>query len=551
MDIERLLSTMSTKEVIGKLFALLKDYRKTIITIIGCLLISSTLNLCIPLLNRSIMDDGFIGGDKKLLCIMVLSSFFLYLLCSCIDLLKEKKRIDIAAKLQYKLSEESYLHLMRMKAKYFSVHNYTEIMSNLQTDIDNMISIADDSTFFVITQIFGVMGGIIGLFIVDWRMTILVLIFIPVKYAVVRYFARQRKKAADIYINDSQEYASWFGDTVGGVKEVKLFGIFKDKQKEFENRLGKVISSQKEMNMLMQWNGMADVVLIQFLTTMIYIIGADLVFALRLSIGSVFAFITYSAYVTRPITAILNIGYFMSGIIPSARRYYEFMDEEEEDHRLEYANVPQFGDIEFRQVSFAYEKDKPVLENINFLIPKGSKTALIGKNGSGKSTVIDLLLRIYTPDRGQVLLDGKDISDMPLSEYRNLISVVSQDIYLFHDTIRNNICLYRQIDDEHILEACRDSGLMDFIEKASLDYSVGANGVMLSGGQKQKIALARALLHDRPIIVFDEVTSSSDNNSEQQINALLNTRLRDKTVIIIAHRQAVLSEVSKVVKLSD
>ena len=281
---------MSTKEVIRKLFALLKDYRKTIIVIIGCLLISTALNLYIPLLNRRIMDDGFIGGDKKLLITMVLCSFFLFLLCSCIELLKEKKRIDIATKLQYKLSKESYLHLMRMKAEYFSVHNYSEIMNNIQTDIDNMASIADDSTFFVITQIFGIMGGIIGLFIIDWRMTILVLAFIPVKYVAVRHFAKRRKKAMDIYISDRQAYAGWFGDTIGGVREVKLFGIFEDKKKEFEDRQNKVISSQKEMNMLMQRNSMADVVLVQFLTTMIYIIGADMVFDLSLSIGSVFCF---------------------------------------------------------------------------------------------------------------------------------------------------------------------------------------------------------------------------------------------------------------------
>lgn len=241
----------------------------------------------------------------------------------------------------------------------------------------------------------------------------------------------------------------------------------------------------------------------------------------------------------------------MFGVIPSAKRYYEFMDEAEEDRGAEYRGVPQSGDIEFRQVSFAYEEGKPVLENVSFLIPKGSKTALIGKNGSGKSTVIDLLLRMYTPNRGQILLDGKDISNMPLSEYRNLISVVSQDIYLFHDTIRNNISLYRQIDDGQILDACRDSGLLEFIKEVSLDYSVGTNGMMLSGGQKQKIALARALIHDRPIVLFDEVTSGSDTDSEQQINALLNTRLRDKTVIVIAHRHAVLSEVNKVVRLNE
>ncbi len=540
---------MSNQEAVKKLLALLGVYKKTIAVIIGCLLVSTALNLCIPLLSRRIMDDGFIGSDKDLLVVLALCSFLIYLISSGIDLLKEKKRVDIAAKLQYTLAEESYAHLVRMRVGYFTRHNYGEIMNNIREDVGNMASIADESTFFVVTQIFGITGGIIGLLIIDWRMTLLVLLFIPVKYVITHYFARRRKRAVDDYISSSQKYASWFGDTVGGLREIKLFGIAQEKHKEFDEKQGKVIRSLKELNMLLQWNDIADVVLVQFLTTLIYIVGSNLVFALHLSIGSVFAFITYSTYVTRPISAILNIGYLLSGIIPSTKRYYEFMEEEEEDQGAEYGVVPQPGEIEFRQVSFAYEKDKPVLENVSFLIPRGSKTALVGKNGSGKSTVIDLLLRLYEPGQGQILLNGQEISGMPLMEYRNLISVVSQDIYLFQDTIRNNICLYVQMEDAQILEACRDSGLAEFIKEVSLDYPVGTNGMMLSGGQKQKIALARALVHDRPIVVFDEATSSSDACSEQQINALLHTRLRDKTVIVIAHRQAVLSKVDQVVRL--
>ena len=186
---------MSNKEAVKKLIALLGGYKKTIVVIIGCLLISTALNLCIPLLNRRIMDDGFIGGDKEVLLAMVLGSLLIYLISSGIDLLKEKKRVDIAAKLQYALAEESYSHLIRMEAGYFTRHNYAEIMNSIREDVGNIASIADESTFFVVTQIFGITGGMIGLLIIDWRMTLLVMLFIPVKYVVTRYFARRRKQA--------------------------------------------------------------------------------------------------------------------------------------------------------------------------------------------------------------------------------------------------------------------------------------------------------------------------------------------------------------------
>lgn len=541
---------MSNREAVRKLLALLKDYTKIISIIFGCLLISTVLNLCVPLLSRRIMDDGFIGGNKELLIKLVLCSLMVYLVISVIDIIKEKNRINISAKIQYSLSEQAFSHLMKMKASYFNNKNYAEILNNINVDIGNMTSIADEGVFFVVTQAFSMTGGVIGLFILNWRMTILVLLFIPIKYVVMKKFAKQRKKVMDDFINDSQKYARWFGDTIGGVREVKLFGILNYKHAEFSQKQSKVVERQKKLNILSQWNNIIDITLVQILVTVIYIIGANLVFKFQLSVGSVFAFITYSAYVTGPISAILNIGYLLSGIIPSTKRYYEFMNLQEETDKGKLIK-PEFGNLKLEEVFFSYETDKPILTDVNIEIPKGSKTVLIGKNGSGKSTIINLLTRMYEPTAGQIKLKGVNIFEITLESYRNMISVVSQQIYLFNDTIRNNICIYKKVSDEVIETACKDSGLEDFLKEVSLDYVVGQNGAMLSGGQKQKIALARALVHDKPIIIFDEVTSNTDVYSEHQINGLLHTRLKEKTVIIITHKQEILQDVDQIVMLKD
>lgn len=541
---------MSNREAVRKLLALLKDYTKIISIIFGCLLISTVLNLCVPLLSRRIMDDGFIGGNKELLIKLVLCSLMVYLVISVIDIIKEKNRINISAKIQYSLSEQAFSHLMKMKASYFNNKNYAEILNNINVDIGNMTSIADEGVFFVVTQAFSMTGGVIGLFILNWRMTILVLLFIPIKYVVMKKFAKQRKKVMDDFINDSQKYARWFGDTIGGVREVKLFGILNYKHAEFSQKQSKVVERQKKLNILSQWNNIIDTTLVQILVTVIYIIGANLVFKFQLSVGSVFAFITYSAYVTGSISAILNIGYLLSGIIPSTKRYYEFMNLQEETDKGKLIK-PEFGNLKLEEVFFSYETDKPILTDVNIEIPKGSKTVLIGKNGSGKSTIINLLTRMYEPTAGQIKLKGVNIFEITLESYRNMISVVSQQIYLFNDTIRNNICIYKKVSDEVIETACKDSGLEDFLKEVSLDYVVGQNGAMLSGGQKQKIALARALVHDKPIIIFDEVTSNTDVYSEHQINGLLHTRLKEKTVIIITHKQEILQDVDQIVMLKD
>lgn len=538
---------MSNKEAVRRLLLLLGKYKKTIVVIVGCLLVSTGLNLCVPLISRRIMDDGFIGGNKKLLIELVLVSMVIYTINSLIDLIKEKKRVDISAKIQYFLSEQSFSHLMKLRVNYFNNTNYAETLNNINMDINQMTSVADSSVFFVITQAFSMTGGIIGLFIIDFRMTILVLLFIPIKCVVMKYFAKKQKQIMDEFIKKNQKYAKWFGDTVGGVREVKLFNILDRKHEEFDQNQKDIIEKQKQMNMLGQWNTITDSLMVQFLSTLLYILGANLVFDLQLSVGSVFAFITYSSYVTGPISAILNIGYLLSGIIPSTKRYYAFM--EETDNGETAALCPD--DLKLQQVSFAYEKEKYVLKDVDILFAKGSKTAIIGRNGSGKTTIINLLTRMYEPTSGKIMLGTEDISELPLPEYRNMVSVVSQQIYLFNDTIRNNICLYKRVDDVIVEEACKDSGLEDFIKEVSLDYVVGQNGAMLSGGQKQKIALARALIHDKPIVIFDEATSNTDAYSEQQINGLLDTKLKEKTVIVITHKKEILNKVDQIVVLKE
>lgn len=541
---------MSNREAVIKLLQLLGRYHKKIFGIICCLLVSTGLSLCMPLVSRRIMDEGFIGGNKTLLVKMVLVSLAIYIMSSFIDVIKEKTRVDISADIQYSLAEESFLHLIKLQIQYFNNTNYAEILNNITIDINRMTSIADSNVFFVITQAFSMTGGVIGLFLIDYRMTILVLLFIPVKYLVMKYFTRRQKQMMDEYIETHQQYAKWFGDTVGGVREIKLFSIYKNKGKEFAERQGRVIAKQKQINMLGRWNTVCDTVMVQLLFTVLYLFGANAVFDLRLSVGSVFAFITYAAYVTSPISAILNIGYMLSGVIPSTKRYYAFMELEEE---ADGGNRMDLGleDLNLDQVSFTYENGTKALTDVTVCFRKGSKTAITGRNGSGKTTMINLLTRMYEPTGGKIRLGTKDIAELPLQSYRDLVSVVSQQIYLFNDTVRNNICLYKEVDEEEILSACKDSGLEEFIDGKSLDYIAGQDGAMLSGGQKQKIALARALIHDKPFVIFDEATSHADVYSEKQINGLLHTRLKDKTVIVITHREEILKEVDRIVVLKE
>lgn len=541
---------MNNQEAIKTLLGLLIKYKKKIVIIAVCLLASTGLNMLLPILSKNIMDKGFLENNKTLLMQLILASAILYGCILLIDMLKETIRIQIAADLEYTLSEQSFVHLLKMKPSYFKDKNNAEILNTLSVDIANITSIADESMFFVIAQVFGIVGGVIGLFIINYKLTLLVLLFIPLKYVAIKYFAKKRKAYMDCYMEENQSYAKWFGESISGIQEIKLFQLYEPKKEEFRNRQKKVIARKKQMNLLSQLNLASDGMMIQFLQTILYIVGANMLFKLELSLGSIFAFITYSTFVTAPISAILNIGYLLSGIIPSTKRYFTFMELEEEIQGGIIKDQEAF-ELELCQVSFSYQKDYRFLNNINWVIPHKGKIVLVGQNGSGKSTLMNLLTRFYEVEKGEILLNGENIQNIEINHYRSHFAVVSQQVYLFHDTIENNICLYKKVDETTFQSAIRDSGLLEFVNEVSKDYIVGENGSMLSGGQRQKIAMARALIYDKPIFILDEATSNMDRYTDKQINQLIHTRLKDKTVILITHKQETIKEIKTVAFLDQ
>lgn len=541
---------MTSKESTVKLLSLLKPYKKKVLFIFFLLLCYSGINLLVPLMSKDIMDKGFIVGNYNVVVKLAFIICLLELINILLNLLTEYQRVQISSNIQYTLQEDAFDHIMQLENSFFDHLNTTELLGRIDTDIQYMKGICNNSVFTVITQCFSMIGGMIGLLILDYRLTFLVLIFVPFKILAVRYNQKKRKLYVQNFLSSASKFAGWFGDCVNGIREVKLFQITHKKKQEFKNLFQKQINNQKRLDMLSQYNVALDSSIIYILMMLLYVIGGKLVMNRQLTIGEMITFITYSSYVTGPITFILNIGFNLSSAIPSTKRYYEFLEQPTEMKPSAPAQLRPFQRaIEFHDVCFSYNKqNKSAMEaeHLNFHIEKNAKIAIIGENGSGKSTILGLLLRFLNPDKGEITLDGVSISNYSLEEYRSLFSVVSQNVYLFHDTIRNNICLYQNISDERIFEIVEKCGLTEFVNKQSLDYYVGDNGAMLSGGQKQKIALARALIHESPILIFDEATSNTDTFTENKLNQLLKTELNEKTVLIVTHKQDILKDMDSV-----
>lgn len=354
-------------------------------------------------------------------------------------------------------------------------------------------------------------------------------------------------------IESSRDFSQWFGDNLEGVEEIKLWNLFESRDRAFQAKLEGLLKLQKDNTMIDAWNTLGESLLEWSVTIMLYIVGGILICQGKLSIGAVFAFVSYSWYVTGPVSSLLNLKMYFARIMPSARRLFKFLDMETESDDGKGSVKGRPPRLEFKDVTFAYQENRPILRGASFHVEPGEKVAIIGQNGSGKSTIINLLLRFYMPGSGEITADGVPISQLALDEYRSLFSVVSQEPYLFLGDIAENINLTGQAAQEKINAALRTSGVADYAERMpeGTNTKIGRNGARLSGGEKQKLAVARALLKDAPIVILDEATSWFDMESDAYLHDIIVNQMLDKSVIMITHRYKNLEGVDRIYRLEE
>lgn len=522
------------------LFNIVLEYRKRISIIISLMLISMIIGIYLPLVNQKILDEGFIRYDIISLCKNILICSMLFFLKICIDYWKEKLRIKIYLEFKKKLNLQSFNHLMKMEYFFFNTKNSAEMLNNIERDTENVSRIFDSSIFFTFTQILNIIGGIIGLLLIDFRITICTLLTVPVKVFFSKRFSLINRELSQEYLKVDKENARYFGDAIEGIKEIKLFGVYNNKRCKFQKFQEELYRCEYNLHLLSQKNMLVDNIIAQSIIVLIYFIGAEYFLNGSLTIGSIFSCITYGSYIIQPIALLINVEFQLSGIVPSIKRFLEFMKMKEESETGKIADINDFtGDIVFQNVNFSYEKDKRIISDFNCIFHKSCINIVIGKNGAGKTSLINVLMRFYPLDSGNILIGEKNIKSFTIETYRRNFAVVNQNIYLFQDSIRNNITMYQEFDDDYIYQICEMCEIMDFINSVSLDYNVGERGCRLSGGQLQKIALARAIIMDKPIILVDEMTSNVDSLSTKKILNVFNTALKGKTIIIITHEDEV------------
>ncbi|MBC8569869.1 ABC transporter ATP-binding protein [Oscillospiraceae bacterium NSJ-54] len=531
---------------IRAILRMMKSYRLQIAGIMALSLLVSAFSAITPFISQSMIDKGLVSVHipHVIYCVVLLVLFFL--LKQIIEYVQKKIEIDISNDVAKNLQMKSISHGMKIKSLYYKDQGIYKIISDAFFDINALLSIAQSQFLTIFILIFEIVGIGVGLYLLDWRLALCVTALIPIKYVLNCFLSKRAERISREVRDKNQAYHRWLEDVVQGMLDVKLWGLHDKKLKEYGELVTGINESSKRQILLQAKNNSVGASVEQVVLTGLYVVGAYLILGQRLTLGGLMAFLSFASYLTLPVTIFLQLRYVLQQIKPNLESLGSFFQMEEEGGgQLPPGNTVER--IEFSHVGLELD-GKNILQDVNFTLRRGEKTAIIGENGSGKSTLINLLLRLYEPTTGQILLDRVPISQYKIEDYRKLFGVVTQDIHLFHASLRDNICL----DGAPLGEEARIPFCTDFINGRQEGYETqaGSGGAKLSGGERQKIALLRALHRDAKIFVLDEPTSNYDKESDEDFNHYIRQDTHD-FLLVVTHRRDILDCMDQMIELQN
>lgn len=538
------------KSNIKNIVMLFKDFRSEVCHIFLCLAVLIIINFCTPFISQHIIDDGLIDKNSSMLIILCILLFVLYFLSSIIEIIKERKRLYIYNNIKKKLQFAAFDHLTKIRFDYFNDKNSSNIHKTIEDDISSISAIASSDTFDILTSFVLAISGAVALFFIDWRLTLAVISFIPINALVTSIATKKMFNVSYDYFKFSREYSQWYGDSINGIKEIRFFNLRKSRIKKLIQSQEKLLDMSEKQGMLRIKNEKVQHLLLELMSISIYILAGIVLVNQNISMGAVVAFESYALMMSEPIISGFKLLFEVTSLFPSISRFFEFMDYEEELSGNKFIEYRKF-DYEFKNVCFSYINGKEIFSDVNIKINSGEKIAVIGANGAGKTTFINLILRILTPTSGDIYLSSVNYKEYNLEDYRDNINIVSQEVYLFNSSIYDNICLGRKIDKKELYMVISKVNLTSLIEQKGFDYNVGENGKNLSGGQKQKIGIARALIVPKPILILDEATSNLDKETVEILMRVITNDYPNTTVICITHSKHVEKAFPTSIKVAD
>lgn len=508
------------------------------------ILIDSILVLAGPYLIGAAVDaiatvDGSV--DFRLLKMVILVLTVAYVADGLLTFLQGWLMAGVAQRIVKNLRRTLFAKLQKLPLAYFDAHPHGEVMSRLSNDIDNVSNTISQSTTQLMSGFVAIIGSLVMMVVLSPPLLAASLITVPLVYFLARTITKKTRK---FFAEQQAKLGKLNGhieETISGIQVVKAFNREQQAIEGFE----RVNDELYRVGLKAQiWSGFLMPLLnvinnIGFAA--VAIVGGILAVNGEITVGVIASFLSYSRQFVRPLNDLANIYNLLQSGVAGAERAFEILEEKEETadspHAVELKN-PQ-GQVEFKEVSFGYRTDVPILKQINFVVPAGSTVALIGPTGAGKTTIVNLIIRFYDATSGAIFLDGQEIKEVTRESLRRCFGIVLQDTYLFSGTIKENI-KYGKPDatDEEVEAAATLANAHDFIQRLPKQYDtvLSENGGNLSQGQRQLLAIARVMLANPSILILDEATSSIDTRTELQIQEALSKLIKGRTSFIIAHR---------------
>ncbi|WP_338653931.1 ABC transporter ATP-binding protein [Lysinibacillus sp. Y5S-8] len=502
---------------------------------------STFLSLAGPYLIGHIIDDYIMKKDIDGTIRLGIVLAVIFTVASILTWLQTYVMIHVAMKTIRTLRLELFHKLQTLTLRFFDRRALGDLMSRVTNDIDNLNTALAQSVTQIVSSILTVIGVSIAMFTLSWQLAIVTLIIIPLIVFTTKQIIKRSSKNYAARQRDLGRLNGYIEEMITGAEVLTLFGKEQQTIDTFHQQNENLRNSAQRAEITSGLLGPINNFMNNLGLAVVIGTGAFLAVKSIITVGIIAAFVTYTRQFFRPLNQLSNLLNTFQSAIAGAERVFEILDEPSEvadqPHAIEAASLK--GDVIFQQVSFSYEPNKPVLKNIHFHAKAGETIALVGPTGSGKTTIINLLTRFYDVDQGEILIDGHNIEHYQMATIRQRVGVVLQDTYLFSGTIRENI-RFGKLDatDEEVVEAAKIANAHHFIKylPAQYDTPVQAGGANLSQGQRQLIAIARAILENADILILDEATSSVDTQTEVDIQKGLQHLMQGRTSFVIAHR---------------
>ncbi|MHC0036151.1 ABC transporter ATP-binding protein [Pseudoneobacillus sp. C159] len=539
-----------------RIWRLLSFEKGLLFTVLFFVLLSSGLGLLGPYLIGYAVDHYIVGKKESGMTLLLTSLAAVYFFYSLTLWLQNYWMIGIAQRTVYKLRSSLFRHLHRLPISFFDKRQHGELMSRMTNDIENVSSTLNSSVIQVFSSILTLVGTVTVMVWLSPFLTLITLLIVPLMFLGMKWITNRTSELFKLQQRNIGEINGFIEETISGQRIIKAFSQEKKVSEEFQVKNNRL----KESGFWAQTYSGFIPKLMNLLNNLSFTIIAGIggVFALKgyISVGVMVIFTEYSRQFTRPLNDLANQFNTLLSAVAGAERVFEILDEkEEEPERAQFAELKNVrGEVEFRKVSFSYEKGGDTLTAINFTAKKGETIALVGPTGAGKSTILNLLTCFYEPNAGEITIDGVPISSVRRQNLREQMAFVLQDPFLFHGTIRENI-RYGRLDasDEEVEEAARLANAHSFILKLPNQYEtvLTQEGSGISQGQKQLLSIARALVANPKILVLDEATSNIDTVTELKIQEALLRLLTGRTSFVIAHRLNTIQKADCILVLKD